>query len=92
MGGNNLLLRICLALVLSFVSGPVMAQDQSDGQNPQCFFLCAPELKVEPTMTVEQLANRALIEVTDAETGEVSTVRHKPVRATGRRPRGGVDP
>ena len=59
------------------VAGPVLAKDQGDAADPRCFFLGAPELKVEPTMTCENLANRALVEVTDAETGDVSTVQQE---------------
>ncbi len=62
---------------MALVAAPVRAQDPGDVQEPRCFFLCAPELKVEPTMTFENLGNRALVEVTDAATGEVSTVRQE---------------
>ena len=66
-----------MVILVALVADPVRAQDPGDGQEPRCFFLCAPELKVEPTMTFENLGNRALVEVTDAATGEVSTVRQQ---------------
>lgn len=46
----------CLGASL-FVATPVAAQDPS-----ACFILCAPELKVEPTLTVENLGRRPRIE------------------------------
>ena len=42
-------------------------------ERDQCAFLCAPELKVEPNITFENLFNRARVEVTDDD-GTVSTV------------------
>ena len=30
-------------------------------ENGQCAFLCAPELKIEPTFTIENLFNPALL-------------------------------
>ncbi len=64
-------------LLMVLAAGPVTAQEQGDAEGSRCFILCAPELKVEPTMTFENFANRALVEVTDAETGEVSTIRQE---------------
>ena len=69
--------RGILVLLLLLVAGPVTAQDRVGAEDARCFFLCAPALKVEPTMTFENLGNRALVEVTDAATGEVSTVRQE---------------
>lgn len=37
---------------------PVAAQDE-----PKCAFLCAPELKIEPTWTVENLGSRPRLEI-----------------------------
>jgi hypothetical protein len=38
-------------------AGPAGAQDE-----PRCVFLCAPELKIEPTFTIEHLARRHRVE------------------------------
>ena len=53
--------------LLLLVASPLAAQEAGDAENARCFVLCAPSLKVEPTMTFENLANRALVEVTAAE-------------------------
>jgi hypothetical protein len=46
---------IGLALLLA---APVQAQDE-----PRCAFLCAPELKIEPTFSVENLGRRPRVDV-----------------------------
>ena len=38
-------------------AGTLAAQDQ-----PKCVFLCAPELKIEPTWTIENLGRRGRVE------------------------------
>ena len=55
-----LLSAACLALAT-----PAAAQDE-----PRCRILCAPELKIEPTWTIENLGGRRRIEVD----GEVESV------------------
>jgi hypothetical protein len=52
------------AVLLSAV--PVTAQ-----HSPRCVFLCAPELKIEPTWTIEHLAGRHRIEA-DGQVEQVS--------------------
>jgi hypothetical protein len=39
-------------------ASPAVAQDEPDRP---CVFLCAPELKIEPTLTIEHLAQRARV-------------------------------
>jgi hypothetical protein len=46
-----------LACLLLSIPAPSSAQDE-----PRCVVLCAPELKVEPTWTIEHLASRHRIE------------------------------
>ena len=46
------------ALALAAVAAPAAAQAQDDRP---CAFLCAPELKIEPTITIEHLAGRARV-------------------------------
>jgi hypothetical protein len=46
-----------MAAVLVSIPAPAFAQG-----DPRCFFLCAPELKIEPTWTIEPLAARPRIE------------------------------
>ena len=51
--------------LLVAAAAPVAGQGPATVQNkdePKCVFLCAPELKVEPTWTVEHLASRHRIE------------------------------
>jgi hypothetical protein len=40
------------------LSAPVSAQNQ-----PRCALLCAPELKIEPTWTIENLGARSKVEI-----------------------------
>jgi hypothetical protein len=47
-------------LATLLVAAPAAAQN---GQEPSCFILCAPELKIEPTVTTEHLARRHRVEV-----------------------------
>jgi hypothetical protein len=47
-------------LAALFSAAPAAAQS---GQEPSCFILCAPELKIEPTFTTEHLAQRHRVEV-----------------------------
>jgi len=51
--------HICLALIVLAVL-PSSASAQSE---PRCVFLCAPEFKVEPTWTVENLIGAPRIEI-----------------------------
>lgn len=55
--------------VLALGVEPAAAQDDE----PACHFLCAPEFKVEPNVTFENLFNRARVEVTD-DNGNTATV------------------
>lgn len=55
----------------------VMAADPAaaqNGQDPPCAVLCVPELKIEPTITIEHLAQRPRLEVD----GEVERVSREP--------------
>jgi hypothetical protein len=45
----------------------VLAPAAAQAQEPKCFFLCAPELKIEPTFTWENLFRAPRIEETDAQ-------------------------
>ena len=61
------LARGVCALCLLFLPGTVAAQDEPPGNvaaqgEPRCRLICAPELKIEPTWTVENLASRPRIE------------------------------
>lgn len=47
-----------LALVLLAAAAPAFAQSE-----PRCVFLCAPEFKVEPTWTIENLRSAPRIEI-----------------------------
>jgi hypothetical protein len=51
---------------------PAMSQDQQ----PKCFFLCEPKLKVEPTFTWENWAKAPRLWVTDG-SGNTTTVQTK---------------
>lgn len=56
--------RLTLILVLSCSSlTPLKAQSDGDG----CFFLCRPELKIEPTFTVENIFSRHRIAEMDGD-------------------------
>lgn len=48
---------------LAVAAAPAAAQDEPDRP---CFILCAPELKIEPTFTIEHLAQRPRLEVEGA--------------------------
>ncbi len=47
-----------LALVLAAIPAPAIAQNE-----PRCVFLCAPEFKIEPTWTIENLVGAPRIDV-----------------------------
>jgi hypothetical protein len=57
-------------LALPLVTAPAAAQTQDD---PPCALLCAPELKIEPTFTIEHLAQRHRVAVD----GTVERVRRE---------------
>jgi hypothetical protein len=64
------------ALCLFFLPATLAAQDEPPGdvraqEEPRCRLICAPELKVEPTWTVENLASRPRIEA-DGHTGRAA--------------------
>jgi len=65
--------RLTLALFLLCMAGATTAQDHEDtspaGKDGRCRFLCAPELKIEPTFSFEPLFQRPLVETLDG--GEV---------------------
>jgi hypothetical protein len=50
------------AIFAAFAIAAVPAAAQN-GQDRPCFILCAPELKIEPTFTIENLAERPRLEV-----------------------------
>jgi hypothetical protein len=50
-----------LATLCAALLAPVPAEGQESGDRP-CFGLCAPELKIEPTFTIENLARRPRVE------------------------------
>jgi len=53
----------CLGVVAAagmLLAAPAAAQTRDD---PPCVFLCAPELKIEPTFTIEHLARRHRVHV-----------------------------
>jgi hypothetical protein len=53
------MLRVAgVALTLALAAAPTAAQTPDDRP---CVFLCAPELKIEPTITIEHLAKRARV-------------------------------
>jgi hypothetical protein len=56
----------------AIVAAPAGAQDEPDRP---CVFLCAPELKIEPTFTIEHLAQRHRVEAD----GAVERVGHETV-------------
>ncbi len=52
-------MRVCYWMVgLLLLPTPAAAQDE-----PRCAFLCAPELKIEPTWTIENLGARPRVEI-----------------------------
>ncbi len=57
---------VCIAGLL-IAAAPAAAQDE-----PKCVVLCAPELKIEPTWTIENLGGKRRIEV-DGQIEEVGT-------------------
>ena len=58
---GTLVSAACASLVMAAI--PAAAQN---GQDPPCMILCAPELKIEPTITIEHLAQRPRLEVDGA--------------------------
>ena len=60
-----------LACALLLAVQPAAAQADED---PPCRILCVPDFKVEPTITFENLAGRARVEVTD-EAGDTAVER-----------------
>ena len=67
MAGRGLAPSIALIAILLFSATPASAQD-----DPKCVFLCPPELKIEPTWTIENLGGTRQIEV-DGQIEEVGT-------------------
>ena len=62
-------------IALLLVPAPTAAQDK-----PKCVFLCAPELKIEPTVTIEDLFQRPMIEtLEDGRVVETSRVGREAV-------------
>jgi hypothetical protein len=51
--------------ILVMTIGLLLAPSQAQAQDPKCFVLCAPDLKVEPTFTWENLFRAPRIAVTD---------------------------
>ena len=64
------------AAALLLLVQPAAAQDDDE---PRCRILCAPDFKVEPTVTFEHLAGRARVETLNAD-GTVSTGRQEHER------------
>ena len=66
-GGRRALPAAAAAILLA-LAPPALAQDLAppalaqDEDEPRCRILCAPDFKVEPTVTFENLANRATVE------------------------------
>ena len=52
------------AAILLALASPALAQN---GDEPPCRILCAPDFKVEPTVTFENLGNRARVETLDGD-------------------------
>lgn len=67
MAGRGLAPSIALIAILLFSATPASAQD-----DPKCVFLCPPELKIEPTWTIENLGGTRQIEV-DGQIEEVGS-------------------
>ena len=61
------------AVILLVLAPPALAQDDDE---PRCRVLCAPDFKVEPTITFENLVNRARVETLD-DGGAVSAGRQE---------------
>ena len=61
------------AAILLVLAPPALAQDDDE---PRCRVLCAPDFKVEPTVTFENLVNRARVETLDDD-GAVSAGRQE---------------
>ena len=53
-----------LVLVTLQVAGPAHAQEPE-----RCFFLCAPDVKIEPTITFEPVFRRRTLEAADGSEG-----------------------
>lgn len=68
----RLAIRFAIAIALGSASAPLVAEAQTS--NGKCFFLCQPELKIEPTITVENLFRRHKVAESD-ENGEVVVSR-----------------
>ncbi len=62
-----------VAAILLALASPALAQDEDE---PRCRILCAPDFKVEPTFTFENLGNRARVETLDGD-GAVSAGRQE---------------
>ena len=60
--------------MLTCLSIPAFRHSRSS-RNPRCFILCAPELKLEPTWTIEHLAWRHRIE----SDGQIERVKRENV-------------
>lgn len=63
-----------VAATLLLGAAPAVAQEQE--AESRCRILCAPDFKLEPTFTFENLANRARVEVTDG-AGAMSMARQE---------------
>ena len=57
LGGRTIVRLTAVAAIVLFGPSPAMAQG-----SPRCRILCTPELKIEPTFTVEDLFQRPAIE------------------------------
>ena len=70
MSGAMVLTRrmAAAAVALLLCAQPAAAQESGE---PPCRILCVPDFKVEPTITFENLASRARVEVTDDAGGAV---------------------
>ena len=58
-------LRVACVGVALVASGTAPQEGLHAQERDQCAFLCAPELKIEPTFTIENLFNPARVETTE---------------------------
>lgn len=67
--------RIGLLLMVFLTAAGFPAAGQAPSDNDECFFFCRPELKIEPTVTVENLFSRHRVAELDSDGQVVSVTR-----------------